>query len=104
MQWEYVRCDKRRFALCQGMFVIFDSSNQLFDSLIRTKKSQLTTKSLTVRRNLPVNNPLKYIVRRAIRSKSSTNADERYPTFGMDIPNSCKDLSKLHSLLESMGM
>ena len=72
------------------MFIIFDSTNQIFDHLIQITKTPLTTKSFSVREhmreNFPCHHPLRYIGRRAIQS-----TDDRYPTYGIDIPNSCKD-------------
>lgn len=98
--------NKKPIKFSKGMFVIFDSTNQLFDSLIQMKTSQLsTTKPLTfrqhLRESLPIDNALKHLVRRAIKSKSisSTNLDERYPTYGMDIPKSCLPSSFDHVLL-----
>ena len=84
--------------------MIFDSTNQVFDSLIQTKKHQLTTKSSTLRQTRSGNSVLKHLVRRAIDSKSRTNQDDRYPTFGMDIPKSCKDPSKHHFPLEYLSI
>ena len=61
------------------MFIIFDSSNQLFDQLIKTKKKSNQQNS----RLSP--NPMGFIGRQVVPI-----SDERYPTYGMDIPNSCK--------------
>jgi hypothetical protein len=57
----------------QGMFILFDSSNQILDQLIKTKKSRPTSNINALTMNMP---------------KRVT--DDRYPTYGMDIPDSCK--------------
>jgi hypothetical protein len=53
------------------MFIIFDSSNQIFDRLIKSIKPQQTSNTFNFRNYL------------------HRNMNDRYPTYGMDIPGSC---------------
>jgi hypothetical protein len=70
-----------------GMFIIFDSSNQIFNRLIKSQKSSNNLDSRDY--------PLRYVERRNIntsvilRQTSENLDDDRYPTYGMDIPGSC---------------
>jgi hypothetical protein len=76
------------------MFIIFDSSNQIFDRLIKSTKSEQNSDSFNFRDHLPPINPFKYVGRRNINSSvlnSNTfrQTNDRYPTYGIDIPESC---------------
>jgi hypothetical protein len=59
------------------MFIIFDSSNQLLDQLIKTNIQYVGRRSITA---LPM----------SLEKRFNVPTDDRYPTYGMDIPNSCK--------------
>jgi hypothetical protein len=65
------------------MFIIFDSSNQIFDRLI---KSQQNSDSFNFRDYLPPMNP---------HSNTLKQTSDRYPTYEIDIPKSCILIIKL---------
>jgi hypothetical protein len=72
------------------MFIFFDSSNQLLDRLIKTKKTPPTSNQRNFRLRP---NSFKHIGRRSITALPmgmEKRIDDRYPTYGMDIPDSCK--------------
>lgn len=68
------------------MFVIFDSSNRVFDRLITTTTTKPFNIRQHIRENFPPGHPVRYLGRRAIQP---VHSEDRYPTFGIDIPNSC---------------
>jgi hypothetical protein len=81
------------------MFILFDSSNQVFNRLIKARKPQQSNhipNTFNPHKIINSANPLRYLDLQSLALKKTesnttiqSQTNDRYPTYGIDIPDSC---------------